>query len=466
MRSFAQNPEWSIVTELKKQYDVSSVAPDSPIPGDTDVLLVAQPSSLTQKQMDNLTEYVKKGGATLLFLDPLPADPQTINLSPELPRQSPGGPFGGGPPPEPKGNLRPLLDMLNIDWPTIEIVWNGYNPHPQLDLPREIVFIGRGSGERDAFNSEQIASSGLQEIVTIFPGLLRSKSGGSGPEFTPLLRTSRSGGTLMWSEVVQQGFMGISGFNQRRRYIPTGVSYTLAARISGNAPADPATEATKKDETKKDETKKDAKATPPPAKLNAIAIADLDIIGEQFFGLRRNKIENLDFDNIPFVLNCVDVLAGDESVVGLRKKRSKHRTLVELEAQANQFKDQLQEETKRAENEARDELDASQKAFDKQVDEVKSRTDLDERTKEIQLSNLQDVAQRRLDVRKAVIEDEKQAKIRESKAESERKIRQIENTVRFAAGVLPPLPPLILGLFVWFARLRRENLGANPKRLA
>src|SRR5262249_23421145 len=72
MRTMGQNPEWSIVTELKKQYDVSSVATDVDLPADLDVLLVAQPSSLTQKQIDNLTAYVKRGGATLLFLDPLP----------------------------------------------------------------------------------------------------------------------------------------------------------------------------------------------------------------------------------------------------------------------------------------------------------------------------------------------------------------------------------------------------------
>ena len=64
-----------------------------------------------------------------------------------------------------------------------------------------------------------------------------------------------------------------------------------------------------------------------------IAIADLDFIGEQFFELRRRKIEDLEFDNVPFVLNCVDVLAGDESFVGLRRKRPVHRRLEVLEAQ-------------------------------------------------------------------------------------------------------------------------------------
>ncbi len=56
----------------------------------------------------------------------------------------PGGPFGGGQPPEPKGNLRPLLDLCGIDWPSSSIVWNDYNPHPQLaSMPREVVWVGR-----------------------------------------------------------------------------------------------------------------------------------------------------------------------------------------------------------------------------------------------------------------------------------------------------------------------------------
>jgi ABC-2 type transport system permease protein len=111
-------------------------------------------------------------------------------------------------------------------------------------------------------------------------------------------------------------------------------------------------------------------------------------------------------------------------------------------------------------------LDQAQKNFDKQVDQVKSRTDLDDRTKDIMLQNLQEVAQRRLDVDKQTIEDEKLNKIREGKADSELKIRDIENGVRYLAAAIPPLPPLILGLFVFVTRLRRENLGANPRRLA
>jgi len=455
-RSFGQTPEWSIVTELKKQYEVSSVSPDAPIAADLGVLLVAQPSSLTQPQIDNLTAYVKAGGPTLLLMDPFPVDnPQ---IAPEVPKMPPGGPFGGGAPPDQKGNLQPLLDLMGLDWPSTEIVWNSYNPHPQLaDMPPEVVFIGRGSGEKDAFNPDQAATSGLQEIVALFPGLLRPKSGGAGPEFTPLLRTSENGGVIAWDEAVQQGFMGVSGVNPRRRHFASGVGYTLAARIKGDGVAAPkAAEAEKKGD----------KAEEKPATINAIAIADLDMVSEQFFEIRRRKIENLDFDNVTFVLNCVDVLAGDESFVALRKKRPRHRTLTAIENQTRSFLEDLQKQTKLAEDAAKEKLDDAQKAFDKQVGQVRSRTDLDERTKEIMLANLQEVAQRRLDVEKQKIEDEKLNSIREGRAESERKTRAIENRVRYLAAGVPPLPPLILGLLVLLTRLRRENLGASPKRLA
>src|SRR3954452_2199816 len=101
-----QGQEWPFVTELKEQYEGSSGALDSPLPGNLDVLLVAQPSSLTQKQIDSLTDYVRQGHPVLLFHDPLPMVNPALAI--ELPKMPPGGPMGGGPPPEPKGNLQPL----------------------------------------------------------------------------------------------------------------------------------------------------------------------------------------------------------------------------------------------------------------------------------------------------------------------------------------------------------------------
>lgn len=454
MKSMGQNPEWSIVTELKKQYDVSSVNADAEVASDLDVLLVAQPSSLTQKQVENLTAYVKRGGPALLFLDPLPME--NMAIAPEAPRMPPGGPFGGGPPPEPKGDLKPLLDLIGLEWPTTEIVWNPYNPLQQRpDLPPEVVFIGRGSGAVDAFNEDEAVTSGLQEMVAIFPGLLRAK-GGAGPEFTALLRTSDEGGTLSYDKATRKGMFGGAGVAPERPHFPTGKAYTLAARLKGDAAASPAPA----EGEKKDQGKAGA------GKIHVIAIADLDLISEEFFELRRQKVENLELDNVTFVLNCVDVLAGDDAFVALRKRRLKHRTLTRIEAESKQFVDQLQKETKGAEDDAKTQLDVAQANLDREVAAVRARKDMDERTKEIMLANLQEVANRRLEVQKANIEDKKRKTVQESKAESEQSIRLIRNRVRWLAVLFEPMPAVALGLLVFSFRLRRENFGANPNRMA
>ncbi len=457
-KSMSQSREWNFVTELKKQYDVVSVSLDAPYPVDLDALIAPQPSSLTQKQVNALATYVRNGHPTLLFLDPLPVS--NPEISPEIPKKPPGGMFGGGPPPEPKGSLAPLLDALGLDWPSNQIVWNPYNPHPLIQISdQELVFIGPGSNAEEPFNPKQVITSGLQEVLLFFPGLLRPK-GGPGPEMIPLLQTNDRGGTLAFNEIVQQNFMGIAGTNPYREYIPTGKSYILAARFTGKAAPDEA-EAASKDAKKADKAAESLRA-----EVRAVAIADLDLVSEQILELRRSGNENFVFDNVTFVLNCVDVLAGDESMVGLRKHRKQHRTLTRVEKITQKFIDDGQDQVKKAEEQAKVELNSAQKRLDDKVDALKNNKSLDVRTKQIMLDNISDVEKRRLDVEKASIEDDKRRAILESKADMERTIRSVQNNIRYLAIGIPPLPALVLGLVVLGVRLKREYIGVNVNRLA
>ena len=452
-RSMGQETEWPFVTELKKQYEVSSVTVDGPYPTDLDVMLVAQPSSLNQKQIDSVAAYIREGHPTLVFHDPLPI--VNPSLSPEVPKQPPGGPMGGGQPPEPKGDITPILDILGIESPGNEVVWNVYNPLVNIpDIPYEYVFVARGSGGDAAFNQKEPASSGLQEVVMMFPGLIRSKVGG--PSLTPLLRVGETGGTLPFAQIVQQSFLGISGLNPNRRHLPSGQEYILAARIEGPAPADPAA-------TPPTDPKQPA---PKPAEIKAIVIADLDLISDQFFQIRRQKTENLDFDNITFVLNCVDVLAGDNDYISLRKRRPIHRTLTWLEQQTQDYVKQSQEAAKQAEDEAKVALATAQKSLDDKVAKIQTDKELDERAREVKLLTLEKVENRRLEVEKAAIDDDKRRKIQDGKANREQAIREIESQVRVAAIIAAPLPAILLAGLIFGIRSSRENRGANPKRLA
>jgi ABC-2 type transport system permease protein len=83
----------------------------------------------------------------------------------------------------------------------------------------------------------------------------------------------------------------------------------------------------------------------------------------------------------------------------------------------------------------------------------------------VMLDNREEVERRRLAVQTSNIEDEKRRKIAESKSDMEIEVRKIQRGVRMVALLVPPLPALLLGAFVFAVRLGRENRGANPNRL-
>jgi ABC-2 type transport system permease protein len=422
-QSRAQSQEWSIVAELRKQYEVAQVSPDTDYPEDLDALLVALPSSLTQAQADRLTAYVGRGKPTLLLVDPMPAF--NLDLAPQEAAE-PAAPA--------KANLRPLMDLLGVAWPTNRIAWDNYNPHPQLkSLPKEVVFVG-GKG----FNQKDPITAGLQEVVLLYPGVLKSlPSSGAGAPFVPLLTTSADSGVDRWDDLVQRSMFGVA-INEDAPHNPDEGHHVLAARIEGQGSGGP---------------------------LNAIVIADADLMSEQFFDLRRHGVENLNFDNVTFLLNCVDQLAGDPSFIALRKRRPKQRTLEAVEARTRTYEAQRLHESEQAEALADQRLKEAQARLDRSVREVEQRGDLDEQTKEVMIANLKSAENRRLEVARANIDDEKQRQIEDSRAEMENSIRGIQNTIKLLAVALPPIPAFIVFLIVSVRRLRRERVGVPVDRL-
>lgn len=419
-----QSSDWAIIAELKKQYEVIEVNPDSEFPA-LDMLMAPLPHTLSPPQVARLTEYARQRKPLLLLLDPMPAF--NLELAPNAIAAQ--GPQLAQPPEDAatRSSLRPLLDTLGITWQTNRVVWDDYNPHPQLKtLPKEFVFVGKG------FHPSEPVSAGLQEMVLLYAGEIKARSDAT-TRITPLLETTAGGGTLRWEDLVQRSLFGGVAVNQQLERKSDGARHTLAVRVSGAA--------------------------------NAIVIADVDLMGEQFFELRRRGVENLNFDNVTFLLNAVDQLAGDEAFIALRKRRPRHRTLEAVEARTRQYDEQRLKQMQEAEATADARLREAQGRLDRAVREIETRQDLDEQGRQILIANVQSVENRRLAVARQTIDDEKQRQIEASRSEMEASIRGIQNTIKLLAVALPPVPALLLFLIMSARRLARERIGTPLDRL-
>jgi ABC-2 type transport system permease protein len=456
-QTMRQSPAWPVVAELKKQYEVVQLEAGAEIPGDIAALMVALPSSLSQPKLDALLATVESGVPTLLLVDPLPVVDMAL-----APAEQPGAqtnPFmrQQAPPPEPKGDIQGFLAKLGVRWDSSAIVWDLYNPHPDLaHLPAEIVFVGAGNENLSAFNRDHAASSALQELVLLYPGYITAAAG-SKNEFLPLVASGHVSGSVQFGQLVQRSFFGVQ-LNSRLPHTPNDETYTLAAHVKGAAPA-AVTEAS-------NDASADVPAEPAAERLpiDVIVIADLDFISEQFFQIRAAGPGNLNFDNVSFFLNAMDTLLHDDSFITLRNRRVRHRTLERVEVQTQRFIEQRAADEQAAEKGAADALAEAQKRLNEKVAAVSGRTDIDDQAKQIMARNLEEVENRRLQNLEKNIEAEKEAKLAASKENVEGQIRRIQTNIRTFAVLVPPIPVFIFGIVIFLRRYRREKEGAAAAR--
>ena len=186
------------------------------------------------------------------------------------------------------------------------------------------------------------------------------------------------------------------------------------------------------------------------------------------FDVWQRQMYDLNIDNVLFVLNCVDYLAGDERFIELRKRRAKHRTLQALEKQTEVFERRRNDEKNKADEEADKEVDEAKERLETMRDELREELEkgnLDAGTISQRLQSAMEAENRKLQQREKEIEREKNQRIREVRIETEQQIRQIERRFWRLAVLIPPMPAIILGLVVLLVRLLGERSTIASDRM-
>lgn len=336
-------PPWAILGQIREFFELRTLQQDvKEIPSDVDTLMLVQPNGLTPEAALAVDQFALKGGRILAFIDPVPEIARVFSMGRDVP---------------PAAEFAKLLNGWGITIDTAKVaadiaqarrVQFGGGQGQQGSVTEYVVWL---SLDKRALEANDSVVANVETINSASMGSL-GVAEKSSLKLQPILQTTERGALVDADKVS----MRPDPLGLLRGYQPGGKRLVLAGRFNGDVrtafpngiepPAEPkdvekkgeAKEGEKKDDAavKAEAEKKAAEAKPkgtPPAittgKLNAIVIADTDMLHDQFWVDERDflgqKIQIPLAHNAVLVVNALENLTGGEALRDLRGRGVKPR---------------------------------------------------------------------------------------------------------------------------------------------
>lgn len=323
---------WPILTQLQELFSIRSLTADvDHIDKDVDVLMLVHPKALPPKTLYAIDQFVLRGGRLLLFVDP--------SAGADTSGQDPSNPMAGAMA-DHASNLAPLLAAWGVDYDPTKVIGDlerGLDVRTSMQSPatRHIGILGLGRGD---MNQKDVVSASLEKINLAAAGSLAPHPGAK-TTFEPLLQSSTSAALIP-----SQRFNALTDPSTLRDgFKPTGVRYTLAARVTGpvesafaqGPPAD------------------QKPAAGPPivhlaksaAPANIVIVADTDLLMDYMWVQMREvfgqRVAQAFANNGDFVANILDNLSGSGALISVRGRATFSRPFERVEALRHKADDRL-----------------------------------------------------------------------------------------------------------------------------
>ncbi len=474
-------PRMLFIDEIKKQYNVEMVDATSPIEmwmddGESvsstdrkrryDVLLVIQPSKMSQAELDNLVAAVQTGQPTAIFEDPDPFLYKFIPNQNSTPQPyifgTAMGRFLGrrGSNPRDVADIDRLYNVLEISTQgsviPVKRTANG-EPEDQFvpasvvsDVPndyrsdifeRDEYVLVKDTISVDRFSPEDEITQSINEVMFMKPASINAQPN-STLEIVNLVNSAAE--SWLWVPTRQ---IDKSPNRQKERM--------LAARISGKNKAG--------------------------SEINVVYVSDIDFIHNNFVNTRNRPSqsgEKLQMENIQFGMNIIDSLAGETFYFDIRNRKIRHSTLARIGALTkdawDDFDEQASELDKDFAKTRRQLIDEVELTTSAIKNEIRKMEEDQKQNKTIdtgvlrQKKNLVEQIQRenatRIQNQLQALQEEILETRREFYLESETRIQDAQNQYKLAAVTYPAIPPLLVGLIVFVRRRLKERSGISKAR--
>ena len=329
------------------------------------------------------------------------------------------------------------------------ILRDPYNPFPKIqrseNFPDEFVYVG---GLPNSFHSDPITSE-LQYCLFTCPGTLYPKPASS-LDFQPLLRTR--GGALAGTTSLETFWTG-GVFGTPRRFNPdrteypgSGAQEIIAAAISGKV--------------------EDGNQT---NQINVILVADVDMLADPFFNIRSRGPESdfpLDVDNVTLALNLIDDLSGEGSLLEIRNRRRLHRTLEEFEKSIEEAREVASRNIQEAESSIQAILQDENRKLNEALADVQNNQGSMTQSQFMQVLQTEAAKlQKNMAKRERELRQTTNVKIKDAERKRDREIREKQRSIQRLSVFIPPLPLLLIAIFVFYRKRRTEIQGTVDSRV-
>lgn len=436
-RQDASRP-WVFLTELKENYTVRDIPMTTDkIDNDVTVLVVVQPQGITDQAQFAIDQFLLRGGKMVALLDPY-----------SFVEAQMAGPYGGAG--GFSSTLSKLLPAWGIDFPTEKLIVDP-NFATQIQRQNDVVTdptILSITG--DGINKQDVLGAALSDLLMPFAGAFNSKPV-DGLKEDVLVHSTKEAG-LVETALLQAGPDAV-----QKALKSANIEYPIAIRLTGKfKTAFPNGKPEEKSAEKPSPTPTPAGSpTPAPEVLKeaksegvVILVGDADFAYDSIAGRSQQVLAQNVFipsnGNLNFIQSCVEQLAGDSDLIGIRSRASGNRPFVVVNKMAA----------------------AAQQKYQSKIDQLED--NLNETRQK--LAGLQTSKQTD---QKTLLSPEQQAEIKkfqESEATINRELKQVrknlreeidslQNTVKWIDIAGMPIVVTLVGLTLAF--VKRRNRAAR-----